>query len=34
MGVRDSTGALENLYAANTPDAFWRLLIATARVLS
>ena len=27
MGVRDSTGALENLYAANTPDAFWRLLM-------
>lgn len=27
MGVRDSTGALETLYAANTPDAFWRLLI-------
>ncbi|HEX3270048.1 MAG TPA: hypothetical protein VHR15_05325 [Ktedonobacterales bacterium] len=26
MSVRDSTGALQRLYAANTPDAFWRVL--------
>jgi hypothetical protein len=27
MGVRDSTSRWENLYAANSPDTFWRLLM-------